>query len=86
MRHLEKLPYFVPDWDRIGQILGRAVFLLQAVFKRAVMGQPGFFDFSDRLNSLSRLGDNLEALNEVVDWVSTPKIPSESDSPRLGGL
>ncbi len=50
------------------------------------MGQPGFFDFSDRLNSLSRLGDNLEALNEVVDWVSTPKIPSESDSPRLGGL
>ena len=32
------------------------------------MGQPGFFDLSDRLNSLSRLGDNLEALNEVVDW------------------
>ncbi len=32
------------------------------------MGQPGFFDLSDRLNSLSRLGDNLEALNEVIDW------------------
>ena len=31
------------------------------------MGQPSFFDLSDRLNSLSRLGDNMDALNEVVD-------------------
>ena len=32
------------------------------------MAQQSFFDLSDRLNSLSRLGDNLEALNGIVDW------------------
>ena len=32
------------------------------------MGQLGFFDMSDRLGSLSRLGDPLEALREQIPW------------------
>lgn len=32
------------------------------------MGQPGLFDYSDRLGALSKLGDPLESLNAVVRW------------------
>jgi len=32
------------------------------------MGQPGLFDYSDRLGALSKLGDPLERLNAVVRW------------------
>jgi IS5 family transposase len=32
------------------------------------MGQMSFFDAADRLASLSRMGDPLEALNEAVPW------------------
>ena len=34
------------------------------------MKQKGFFDESDRLNELSRLGDPLEKLNKYVNWES----------------
>lgn len=32
------------------------------------MSQPGFFDLEERYQSLSREGDPLEKLNEVIDW------------------
>ena len=32
------------------------------------MSQPGLFDISDRLEQLSRKGDSLVRLNEVIDW------------------
>lgn len=32
------------------------------------MRQPGFFDLSDRYEQLSRHGDPLERLNELMDW------------------
>ena len=31
-------------------------------------GQPGFFDFDDRLKRLSDLGDQLEAFRAAVDF------------------
>ncbi len=30
--------------------------------------QPGFFDLSNRLETLSEQGDPLEKLNEAIDW------------------
>ncbi len=32
------------------------------------MGQSTFFDYEDRLEKLSKLGDNLEKLNSRIDW------------------
>ena len=32
------------------------------------MSQTGLFDLFDRLEQLSRKGDPLERLNEVIDW------------------
>ena len=33
-----------------------------------MVGQPGFFDFDDRLRRLSDLGDQLEAFAAAVDF------------------
>jgi len=49
------------------------------------MGQPGLFDQSDRLNGLSRLGDNFVALNAVVGWeVFRPAIKQVFAKERRG--
>ncbi|MCI6437658.1 MAG: hypothetical protein PUK29_05995, partial [Fibrobacter sp.] len=32
------------------------------------MGQLSFFDLNDRLAQISKIGDPLEVLNEIVDW------------------
>jgi len=32
------------------------------------MGQIGFFDYEDRLNELSKMGDPLEIIGKVVQW------------------
>jgi hypothetical protein len=32
------------------------------------MNQPGFFDLSDRYESLSKFGDPLERINSVIDF------------------
>lgn len=37
------------------------------------MTQLGFFDYSDRLESLSKFGDPLEKLNELIPWESFRK-------------
>ena len=37
-------------------------------WERAMVGQPGFFDFDDRLRRLSDLGDQLEAFAAAVDF------------------
>ena len=34
------------------------------------MKQKGFFDESDRLQELSKLGDPLERLNKYINWES----------------
>ena len=34
------------------------------------MAQPGLFDLDNRLESLSRLGDPLEILNQTIPWGS----------------
>lgn len=34
------------------------------------MAQPGLFDLDNRLESLSRLGDPLETLNQTIPWDS----------------
>ncbi len=32
------------------------------------MGQLSFFDLNDRLEQISKIGDPLEVLDEIVDW------------------
>lgn len=32
------------------------------------MDQLSFFDLNDRLEQISKIGDPLEVLNEIVDW------------------
>ena len=32
------------------------------------MDQLSFFDLNDRLAQISKIGDPLEVLNEIVDW------------------
>ena len=42
------------------------------------MAQPGLFDLDNRLESLSRLGDPLEILNQAIPWGSFRPILTKS--------
>lgn len=44
-----------------------------------MVGQPGFFDFEERLAELSAKGDDLEQLNSLIDFEMFRALPAHPD-------